>query len=152
MKLSNALLGIGAMAFGGLIMYLTRGFPSLEGGYPGPALFPRILAAFFIFFGGILFVQSIKAHGLSNLVQKSSIYWPGFSNYLCVVGAAIVYMLIADFLGFVLTAILILTLLMIKMGVSILKSALIATGTSVSINLLFGKFLLVPLPWGILGW
>jgi len=152
MKVSNTLLGIGAMAFGGLIMYLTRGFPSLEGGYPGPALFPRILAALFIFFGGILSFKAIKAHGFSNLVQKSTIYWPGFSNYLCVVGAAIVYMLIADVLGFVLTAILILTLLMIKMGVSILKSALIATGTSVSINLLFGKFLLVPLPWGILGW
>ena len=61
-------------------------------------------------------------------------------------------MVLADILGFVLTAVLILTLLMKKMGVSLLKSALIAIATSVSINLLFGKFLLVPLPWGILGW
>ena len=152
MKLSDSLLGLMAIAFGALIISLTHNFPTLEGGYPGPALFPRILGSLFILFGVILIFQSIKKHGLANLVQKAQTYWPGFTNYLSVAAAVIAYMLLADLLGFVLTAVVILTLLMKKMGVSLLKSALIAIATSVSINLLFGKFLLVPLPWGILGW
>ena len=152
MKVSDSLLGLGAMAFGVLIISLTRHFPSLEGGYPGPALFPRILGSLFILFGGILSFQSLKKNGFTNLIQKGETYWPGFTNYLSVAAAVIAYMLLAKILGFVLTAFLILTLLMKKMGVSLLKSALIAIATSVSINLLFGKFLLVPLPWGILGW
>lgn len=152
MKISDSLLGLGAIAFGVLIISLTHHFPSLEGGYPGPALFPRILGGLFILFGGILSFQSTKKSGLANLVQKGETYWPGFTNYLSVAAAVIAYMVLAEVLGFVLTAFLILTLLMKKMGVSLLKSVLIAIATSVSINLLFGKFLLVPLPWGILGW
>jgi len=152
MKISDSLLGLGAIAFGVLIISLTHNFPSLEGGYPGPALFPRILGGLFILFGGILSFQSIKKHGLANLVQKGETYWPAFTNYLSVGAAVIAYMVLVEVLGFVLTAFLILTLLMKKMGVSLLKSTLIAIATSLSINLLFGKFLLVPLPWGILGW
>jgi putative tricarboxylic transport membrane protein len=152
MKLSDSVLGLGGMAFGGIILSLTQGFPSLEGGHPGPALFPRILAGLFIFFGLVLFIQETRKSGFSILTHRTAIYWPGFMNYLCVAVAVIVYMLLVDSLGFVLTAILILILLMKKMGVSLLKSCLIAIVTSVSINLLFGKFLLVPLPWGILGW
>ncbi|MGD8520967.1 MAG: tripartite tricarboxylate transporter TctB family protein [Desulfobacterales bacterium] len=152
MKISDSLLGLIAIAFGALIISLTHNFPTLEGGYPGPALFPRILGSLFILFGGILSFQSIRKDGLTNLVQKGETYWPGFTNYLSVAAAVIAYMVLVDFLGFVLTAVVILTLLMKKMGVSLLKSALIAIATSVSINLLFGKFLLVPLPWGILGW
>jgi putative tricarboxylic transport membrane protein len=152
MKVSDTILGLMAIAFGGLIIYLTRDFPSLEGGYPGPALFPRILGGLFIIFGSVLAFQGIRKDGLSNLIRKGETYWPGFTNYLSVAAAVIVYMLLADFLGFVLTTILILTLLMKKMGVSLLKSVLIAIASSVGINLLFGKFLLVPLPWGILAW
>ena len=152
MKVSDSLLGLGAIVFGIFIIALTHNFPSLEGGYPGPALFPRILGGLFILFGGILSFQSIKKSGFANSVQLEKIYWPGFTNYLCVAAAVVAYMLLVDFLGFVLTAFLIMTLLMKKMGVSLLKSALIAAAASVCINLLFGKFLLVPLPWGILGW
>lgn len=152
MKICDSLLGLGAIAFGILIISLTHDFPPLEGGYPGPALFPRILGCLFILFGGILSLQAIRKNGLANLVQKGETYWPGLTNYLSVVAAVIAYMLLVDFLGFVLTAFLILTLLMKKMDVSLPKSVLIAIAAGVCINLLFGKFLLVPLPRGILGW
>ncbi len=42
------------IALGIFIAATSFSFPELDGGHPGPSLFPRVLAILFIFFGGIV--------------------------------------------------------------------------------------------------
>ena len=49
------------IALGILIFSTTFSFPILDGGHPGPSLFPRVLAILFIFFGGIVVLQGWRS-------------------------------------------------------------------------------------------
>lgn len=57
LELFNALL---LLALGAWIWWYTADFPSLDEGYPGPSLFPRIVAAGFIGCGLLLLLLSRK--------------------------------------------------------------------------------------------
>ena len=49
------------IALGILIFSTTFSYPILDGGHPGPSLFPRVLAILFIFFGGIVVLQGWRS-------------------------------------------------------------------------------------------
>lgn len=43
MKISNAVVGASFVVAGAVVYAATLGYPSLNDGHPGPAVFPRIL-------------------------------------------------------------------------------------------------------------
>lgn len=71
-------------------------------------------------------------------------------NLLLVLLALIGYILFSDWLGFILSSMLILTVLLYRLGSSALVSILVAITTTALLQLTFAKLLLVPLPAGLL--
>jgi hypothetical protein len=62
------------------------------------------------------------------------------------------FILLADWLGFILTTFVLLALLMKYLGTRIAIAAFIAAFTAVATYQLFAIHLRVSLPWGLLGW
>ncbi len=68
----NELLnGLILLVFSALIWWKTTNFPDLEEGYPGPALFPRLICLGFIFSGIVLVVRAFRGSE-AELLWRSS--------------------------------------------------------------------------------
>ncbi len=144
-----------AVAFGITVLVYIRGFPQLPGGQPGPALFPGIIAALFVLFGGILvvrwFAQRRAGVGVGEAEQPEPPTTKAWLTALAMCGAVVVYLLVVDLLGFTVTMSVLLFALMKALGVRTLVAAIAAVATAAVLMLLFQMVLLVPLPTGILG-
>lgn len=150
MKRNDIIAGAIFIALGIFIFTQTIRYPSpLEKGHPGPGLFPNLLALLFIGFGLALILKARK------LISAEVEMTPGpkkISNVLSVLAIVAIYVGAVNFAGFLITSAVLLFLLMKKLGVTILKSAIASIVITLFVNLMFSKILRVPLPWGILGW
>jgi putative tricarboxylic transport membrane protein len=152
MAIRDGIIGLISLLFGAFIVYLTLDFPSLEGGHPGPALFPRILAFLFSACGAAMILSDIRAR---KPKPGGKAFFPGWGptwNALSVIAVVIMYTLIVDALGFILTGTVLFCLLMMKLGVRTLSSVVLSVALTVGVYLLFHKLLMVPLPWGLIHW
>ncbi len=146
----DVLLGSIIAIAGACIFLEARTFPNLAGGYPGPGLFPQLL--------GVLFVLSGLGVAGNAVVKRAWAWKPPLSdhpsrekiNALLVVLAVIFYILLADTLGFIPMAIIILIALMFRTGVSLRWSIVLGIGLTLAIYILFNRILHVPLPSGLL--
>jgi len=152
MKKNDIIVGAIFIALGIFIFARTITYPSLEKGQPGPGLFPNLLAILFIAFATVLILKSGRPLSQEEIEAEATLGPRRISNALFVIAIVAVYVLAVDYVGFLITSTVLLFLLMIKLRVSILKSALASFGMTLFINLLFSKILRVPLPFGILGW
>jgi putative tricarboxylic transport membrane protein len=152
MAIRDSIIGVISLVFAAFVFCATLDFPSLEGGYPGPALFPRILSLLFALCGLVLIFQDVKADR-SNMDRKA--FFPGWAatwNAISVIAVVVLYMLVVDILGFILTALILFSVLMKKLGVGVLRSLVLSFAVTIGIYLLFNKMLMVPLPWGLIHW
>ena len=76
----------------------------------------------------------------------------GLVNVLFVCVAILGYILFIKFLGFLIVSFIILFGLMKCLRVRTHFSLILASGSTLFTYVLFNKFLLVPLPWGLWGW
>jgi len=152
MRTSNAVIGLVIILFGGAVLIDTRSFPSLENGYPGPSLFPNILAVLFILAGIVLVVQGVRSHEKFLKFDTTGITRGGVVNILLVLAAVLFYILLSDFLGFQITSFILLLGLMKWLKVSTFWSLAMSAVITEAIYILFAKILLVALPWGLFGW
>jgi putative tricarboxylic transport membrane protein len=149
MKKNDIIAGGIFIALGIFIFTQTWNYPSPEKGHPGPNLFPNILALLFMGFGLALILKARK------LFLTETVVAPGprrVANALFVLAIVAVYVGVANIVGFLITSAVLLFLLMKKLGVTILKSAIASIIITLFINVMFSKILRVPLPYGILGW
>ena len=150
MKRNDIIGGSIFIALGIFIFTQTWNYPSLEEGHPGPDLFPNILALLFIGFGLALI---LKARKLVPTETEGAVLGPRrISNALFVLGIVAAYVAVVNTVGFLITSAILLFILMKKLGVTILKSAVASIMITLFINVLFSKILRVPLPYGIFGW
>lgn len=153
MKISDTVVGAGFAAAGVLTVAATLGYPSLDGGHPGPALFPRILGTLMAIFGGCLSLRGLRARDVSDQVAWLSLHRSqGFVNALFVLSGVIVYIVVADRLGFLVVGTAVMFVLMGRLEVRAGRALLIAAGFTVVVYVLFARVLLVPLPRGIIPW
>ncbi len=152
MRVSNTAIGIGLIIFAIAVLFYTRTFPTLEKGYPGPSLFPNVLAVLFIISGITLVVQGVRSGERILRFETSGITGSGLINILLALGAIIFYIFLSDFLGFQITSFILLFGLMKWLRVSTPWSLVMACGVTLAIYVLFAKILLVALPWGLWGW
>jgi putative tricarboxylic transport membrane protein len=152
MRVSNTAIGIGLIIFAVAVLFYTRTFPTLEKGYPGPSLFPNVLAVLFIISGITLVVQGIRSGERILRFETSGITGSGLINILLALGAIFFYIFLSDFLGFQITSFILLFGLMKWLRVSTPWSLVMACGVTLAIYVLFAKILLVALPWGLWGW
>lgn len=147
MKRSDAILGGAAAVFGAAIYLMTLSFPAMADGAPGPALFPRILAALLVLFGSVIVVQSRQKRVDEEIVYEMSAILKGALVLVCIA----VYVAVVQKLGFVITSLGLLLALMLMLGVRVLTAALSSVLIVTFCVLLFQKLLRVPLPPGLLG-
>lgn len=152
MRVSNTAIGLGVIVFGIWVIAYSRHFPKMEEGYPGPSLFPMVLAVLFIFAGIVLISQDVRSRSRILKFDISDLSRAHFINIGLVLAAILFYIILSDFLGFQFTSVIILVLLMKRLRVSTLWSLIMACGVTFGIYVLFAKVLLVPLPWGLWGW
>ncbi len=152
MRVSNTAIGLFLIVFAAAVLWHVQSFPTLDNGYPGPALFPSVLAVLFIFCGVGLIFQGIRQREKLLKFDIGGLTLTGFLNITFVLGAIICYIFLAEYIGFLIFSFAVLLALMKWLKVKTLSSILMALSVTFVIYLLFAKMLLVPLPWGLWGW
>ena len=141
------------ITLGILIFSATFSYPILDGGHPGPSLFPRVLAVLFIFFGGIVVLQGWRSAKVKKeeSAEEGGLPLNRFNPILVIILVA-AFIALADTVGFVITGTGLLAILMLRLRVSALKSVIVSILLAAFIYTVFAKGLRVPLPIGYLGW
>jgi putative tricarboxylic transport membrane protein len=142
----------------GTILQLPE-FAPVSSGRIGPMHFPSLLFVLLAVLVPVVVWQ--EARGLPATVAPASedgtattdgAGGSGLTNLAAVLAAVAVYMLLAETLGFVLTAGVLLFLLLWKFGNRVWTSLLISAVAAPAVYQLFAGLLRVPLPYGVWGW
>lgn len=152
MRVSNTAIGLFLIIFALAVIIHTQTFPSLDNGYPGPSLFPRVLAVLFILAGIGLIIQGIKKREKILKFDIGAVSRTGWINILFVLGAVVGYIFLADAIGFLILSFVIMMVLMKWLRAKTSWSLVMSVSVTLAIYILFAKILLVPLPWGLWGW
>lgn len=138
------------IALAAVIFWDIQGFPAMPGQEFGPALFPGLIAAGLGICGALLAASGLRSRGavftLPEWIDRSG----PRAGVLAVLAGVVLYILLAERIGFQIVAFLLLTYWMRTLGASwraAVPTALLATA---AIHLAFYKVLRVPLPWGLL--
>jgi putative tricarboxylic transport membrane protein len=152
MRLNDAVFGGLLIVFAIAEIAYTRTFPSLHGQAYGPDLFPILIGVGFLITGAILTVQGLAQRAGQPLVEIGA--WAAdrrnVVNFALVLLALLFYIAASDWLGFILTAFVIMLVLLKSFGSGMVAALVIALVTTLGIHALFARVLLVPLPWGVL--
>ena len=152
MRVSNTAIGLFLIVFAAAVLWHVQSFPSLDNGYPGPALFPSVLAVLFILCGVGLIIQGVRQREKLLKFDTGALTLQGLLNIFFVLGTIVCYIFLAEYVGFLIFSVAVLVVLMKWLKVKTLSSIMMALSVTFVIYLLFAKVLLVPLPWGLWGW
>ncbi|WP_282606968.1 tripartite tricarboxylate transporter TctB family protein [Pelagibius sp. Alg239-R121] len=152
MRVNDAVFGIILLLFSLAVILYSQSFPATHGQSYGPDLFPVLIALGLSLCG--------LALTLRGWMSRASVPWIEFGawaqdrgkviTFALVPVGLISYVLVADFLGFIPTALLFLFVLLRRFAVAPAKALVIAFTATLVIHTIFVRFLLVPLPWGLL--
>lgn len=150
MKFNDAILGGVFVVVSLLILLEARTFPTLPDQPLGPGTFPTIIAGVMLLGGAALILSGLRSRApivaLAGWIRTPG----GVRRMLAVPAFAVAYTLLAKPIGFPIVVPVLLLLMLLNNGVRPLASVLTAAGASLAIWLLFARFLMVPLPLGIL--
>lgn len=152
MRLNDAVFGVVLLLFSGVMIAYTRTFPAALGQSYGPDLFPTLIGLGLAACGLILLVRGLARRREQPLIVLGA--WARdprrVANFALVVGALLLYIFASDLIGFIPVAWLILFVLLLRFGVAAVPALGIGLAATLVIHTLFARFLLVPLPWGLL--
>lgn len=151
MKVGDAVVGTVLLLLAGAIGVYVSGFPGMPGQRFGAALFPGLIAAGLAACGALLVARGLRQRAAAFAFAPWTRSPPLLSNFLLFCGVLVFYIYAADALGFLIAGSLLLYALFLKLGVPRLTGFVVAIAATAGIDLLFYKFLRVPLPWGLLG-
>lgn len=147
---ADVVAGVLAAAVGVAVLLYVRTFPEMPGGQPGPALFPGIVGALFVLFGTVLAVRALVTRHAADAAALPGSAASGRVNAVAVIAFVVLYILLVETLGFVITMGGLLLLLMWRLGARLWVAAVAAAVTTGVMVLIFQRVLLVPLPSGLL--
>jgi putative tricarboxylic transport membrane protein len=151
MKLNDAVFGLLLLALGSAVLFAVQGFPKIPGQPVGPALFPGLIAAGLCVCGFLLVLRGLRQPRQAWLAVDDWVRSPRHVVALLVLlGSVVFYMVAANWLGFLPTALLILLALFAVLRVPPGRGVVIAVIATLAIHFAFYKLLRVPLPWGVL--
>ena len=152
MKINDAVFGLLLLVLGAAVLAVVQGFPKIPGQQVGPALFPGLIAAGLCVCGALLLVNGLRT--------RAAVPWLHFDEWIrsprhvlacaLVLASVVFYILASERLGFLITAVVVLSALMWVLQVKPVRAVLIAVVATLVIHTLFYKLLRVPLPWGVL--
>ena len=152
MKLSDAIFGLLLLALGAVVIAVVSSYPTIPAQRVGPALFPALIALGLVIGGLLLIARGWRDRAMVPWIRfepwvQSPRHVAGFIG---VIGSVVFYIVAANWLGFLLTSLIILTVLFRLFGVALGRSLVIAAIATLVIHFAFYKLLRVPLPWGVL--
>ena len=153
MRINDAVFGAVLLLFAAAMIWHTRTFPEMPGQDYGPALFPVLIGIGFAVTGLILVVTGLR--------QRRTVPWFAGGDWLrsgrqlggvlAVVLGLLFYILFSNWLGFVPTAVLLLTAWLVTFrGGHWVSSIALALAVTLVVNYAFTRYLLEPLPLGLL--
>jgi putative tricarboxylic transport membrane protein len=154
MRVNDSLAGLLLILLAGAVIAYTFTFPAFPGQRFGPALFPRVLATGLILCGLLLIARERAAAGPRRpmLAFDGWTREPGrLASFALIPAAVLFYILVAESLGFLPTAFLILAVLLLWFGVDWGLGLAIAAALTFFIQFFFGALMRVPLPRGLAG-
>ena len=95
--LARRIPGLAAIGLAILIWISSLPFPTLPGGHPGPALFPRVIAVLLLVAGVGLLVQRSPAE--RSQLRPSKLSWPAAARMAGGLGAVAAFMIILPLAG-----------------------------------------------------
>ena len=152
MRFNDSVFGVVLIFFALAEITYTSTFPRLHGQDYGPDLFPTIIGMGLMVFGGVLIARGWAQRATQPLIVVGD--WAqdrnNVINVAILLGAIVFYIVFSNWLGFIPTALGIQSVLLIRLGSSLVLSIAVAAISTMLIHTLFAKVLLVPLPWGLL--
>ncbi len=152
MKINDAIFGAVFLLFGVVVLVHVQGFSKIPGQQVGPALFPGLIAAAMAVCGVLLIINGIRRRGTQPWTETAD--WMRSGRHLiafaAIVGGVAVYVFLANAVGFLIVAPLLLILWLKVLGVRTGMAAIVAVVATLLIWYAFYKLLRVPLPWGVL--
>lgn len=150
MKLNDALSGLLILIVGSVIAVHARTFPSM-GQTVGPSLFPTIIGGGLMVCGAALAVSWLRRRGAPWVEVDDWVRRPRMVlNFALVFVDLVFYALAVGRLGFFITAVVFLSVLMIAFGVPRARVLPVAMAVTLVMHYAFYSLLRVPLPWGVL--
>jgi putative tricarboxylic transport membrane protein len=152
MRFHDSVIGVAVAMLGFVVLWLTRDFQNFQSHQLqyGPGFFPNIVAAVLIFAGLALAATRWRAAGPFVEIHPWLRSPALVANAVLILLAVIAYILLADWLGFLIIAPILLFLLIWRLWGRPGASALIAIITTAVMHQFFVAILLVPLPWGVI--
>ena len=151
MKVNDALLSAALVVLGAVVLWHIQGFPPMPGQKYGPAWFPGLIAIGLIVCGVLLTVARLRAAAPQPLVALPE--WTQrarpVASVASVIAGLLLYVALADLLGFHLIATALLLAWSRLLGASWRLAVTVSVAATVVIHLAFYKLLKVPLPWGV---
>jgi len=138
-------------ALGAFMLLESLKVPYLIEGVPGPSFLPRWIAVGLLVSGAVL---AIKA-AFPRFGSRAAAEWPaarGWMRVVLVMAALAVAFVVLDKLGFLVTTTLFMLVVIFGLGVrSWLALATVPLVAEIGLYMVFGVWLSVPLPKGLLG-
>lgn len=129
------------------IWVYTATFPELDDGYPGPALFPRLVAIGLGLCGVLLIIEQFTSESKST-PKKDEIESANIFSWLRLLGgfaSMIMFPYLYDYIGFIPALGISCFCMALLLRVRPLRAIAVAAGAAIVIYLLFTKLLSVPL-------
>jgi len=149
-KVNDAIIGSVLMLFAAAVFAYTRTFPSVPGQEYGPGLFPGLIAVGLFASGVALIVKGIRDRRSAPWVVLAD--WVRSSrhlvSFLLGIGGMVFYILGVPVLGFVVTSIILLVILLVWLRGRPLSSLVVGVVVSGGTYLVFHQVLRVPLATG----
>lgn len=152
MRFSDSLSGLLTLTFGIAIAAYATTFPPMPGQPVGPSLFPIIIGTGMAICGTGLIVAGRRQPRTAWLEPGEWVRHPRLVlRFALVIAAVVAYALVVDWLGFFITSVAFLTVLLLAFGVARRWILPIAALVTIGVHYVFYTLLRVPLPWGLLG-
>lgn len=152
MRVNEAVLGVLLLALTALIWTVTASFPRIPGQPYGPDLFPRIISASLGLAGVLMILRGLLSQPRLPFAELAP--WArsprAIGAIVLTLGAILAYILVAEILGFVITAFCLLLALMLYLRTGPAPALLTAAGMALAVEYFFSGLMRVPLPRGLL--
>ncbi len=152
MKISDAIFGAVFLLLGVVVLVHVQAFPKIPGQQVGPALFPGVVAAALAVCGALLIVSGVRRRAQEPWYETADWMRSGrhFIAFAAIVGGVAAYVLLAQKVGFLIVAPVLLWIWFVVLRVGRMRAAVVAVIATLVIWYAFYKLLRVPLPWGVL--
>ena len=150
MKINDAVFGALLLLLGVVLLVHVQAFPKIPGQQVGPAMFPGLIASGLAVCGLLLIVSGYGKRATEPWYETAEWMRSGrhFLSFVAIVGGVAAYVLLADAVGFLIVAPVLLWIWFTVLGVRKGTAVVVAIVSALVIWYAFYKLLRVPLPWG----